>query len=185
MTALSILGMIHHRLWSFMIYISSYWWMIAKVEALAPKFVVSIMDPGAMVRTPHCVAQENHLALSMHDVDRPEPYKLPPSDTQISRLLEFGSSWSPYSSVLIHCMAGVSRSPAAALVLLAMKNPGRELDAARALSLAAPHAAPNSLLISIADKLLGLENRLVRALRSMPTQKMSPPGGMVEISPFL
>ncbi len=79
-----------------MIYISSYWWMIANVETLAPKFVVSIMEPGAAVRTPHCVAKENHLVLPMHDVVMPESGKLPPSDTQIAKLLDFVSSWSPY-----------------------------------------------------------------------------------------
>ena len=82
-------------------------------------------------------------------------------------------------------MAGVSRSPAAALVLLAMKNPGRELDAVRALNLAAPHVAPNRLLISIAVQLLGLDNRLVRALRSMAKHQVSPPVSAVKLSPFL
>jgi predicted protein tyrosine phosphatase len=57
----------------------------------------------------------------------------------------------------------VSRSTAAALTALVVKAPGRELDAARALRAAAPHAQPNRRMVAIGDALLGCEGRLIAA----------------------
>jgi predicted protein tyrosine phosphatase len=171
-----------------MIYISSYWWMNANAENLAPRSMVSIMDPGVKVSPPNGLQLDNHLCLQMHDisnVDKMSANEVAPNGDEIKTFIDFGKTWSPYTPVLFHCMAGVSRSTAAALTLLLLKNPGKETKAVNALRDAAPHAQPNSLFIDIADDLLGLKGSLSSALRAMPRPILTPPEGVVELSPFL
>ncbi|MBT5191985.1 MAG: protein tyrosine phosphatase, partial [Rhodospirillaceae bacterium] len=60
-----------------------------------------------------------------------------------------------------------SCSTAAALSILCHYNPGREMEAAEALRLAAPHAKPNLKIIAIADDIMALDNRLVDAVAAI------------------
>lgn len=67
--------------------------------------------------------------------------------------------------VLIHCEAGVSRSTAAALIMYACWfGPGREREAMQRVIAQRPIALPNSRMVAFADKLLGLDGRLLQAL---------------------
>ena len=71
--------------------------------------------------------------------------------------------------VLIHCEAGVSRSTAAALIIYACWfGPGRESEAMRRVIAQRPIAIPNARMVAFADKLLGLNGRLMQALRNPP-----------------
>jgi predicted protein tyrosine phosphatase len=67
--------------------------------------------------------------------------------------------------VLVHCHAGVSRSTAAAALLLARDNPGREADALDAVRRLRPRSWPNSRMVAIADRLLDREGALIAALQ--------------------
>ena len=69
---------------------------------------------------------------------------------------------------MVHCKAGTSRSPAAALIALAMLNPEREQDAALLLRQEAPQARPSEVFLRHADKILGTGTALETAARSMP-----------------
>src|SRR6476646_4426505 len=69
--------------------------------------------------------------------------------------------------VLIHCEAGVSRSTATALIMYAhWFGVGRELDALARVIQQRPVARPNPLMVSIADKLMGREGRLVEVVQA-------------------
>ena len=72
----------------------------------------------------------------------------------------------------MHCPSGGSLSPAAMMMMLVQKNPGREADVARMLYERAPHICPNRLMFELGDRVLGLDGRLVAALDGMP-----PPDG--------
>jgi predicted protein tyrosine phosphatase len=93
--------------------------------------------------------------------------KVIPSEAHIETLLEFGARWRPEERMVVHCHAGASRSPAAILILLAQKNPGREFELVRLLRQRAHHIRPNSLMIDIADRLLVCEGRLIEAVKTM------------------
>jgi predicted protein tyrosine phosphatase len=68
-------------------------------------------------------------------------------------------------NVLIHCEAGVSRSPAAALILYTcLLGPGSERKAMDLVLRQRPFAIPNRRMVELADKLLGREGRLLSAL---------------------
>jgi predicted protein tyrosine phosphatase len=72
-------------------------------------------------------------------------------------------------ATLIHCAAGVSRSSASALTLLAMAyGPGREEEAVDALArLPGGHRArPNTALVRLADDILERDGALLEALEA-------------------
>ena len=67
--------------------------------------------------------------------------------------------------VLIHCEAGVSRSPAAALIMYACwLGPGREREAMARVLTQRPVALPNRRMVELADKMLGREGRLLEVV---------------------
>ena len=68
--------------------------------------------------------------------------------------------------LLVHCHAGVSRSTATAVILMAQSNPGREQDVFAELDRLRPRSWPNGLMIRIADESLRRDGALVAALRA-------------------
>jgi predicted protein tyrosine phosphatase len=141
--------------------------MPAVVERLRPQRLISLLPEQDQPPTPLEVRAEDHLRLLMDDVAEPSLRYTAPDRSHIERLLAFLRSSPPDGSIVIHCLAGVSRSPAAALVALALEAPGRELDAARLLREAAPFASPNRLLIQVADQVLRRNGALVAAREAM------------------
>jgi len=83
--------------------------------------------------------------------------------------------------MLIHCMAGISRSMAAALIALVTKAGGREKEAAEQIRRAAPHAYPNRRMVALADGLLRCEGRLVDAREAMGPPRLTFAGPLVEL----
>ncbi len=70
--------------------------------------------------------------------------------------------------MVIHCYAGISRSTASAFAVVCALNPNRsELQIARQIRSASAFAHPNRLIVSHADRLLGREGRMLRALDDM------------------
>jgi len=67
--------------------------------------------------------------------------------------------------LLVHCLAGVSRSTAAAAILMAQANPGREAQVFDELFELRPRAWPNSRMIGHADALLGCGGAMTAALQ--------------------
>ncbi|HYN38991.1 MAG TPA: protein-tyrosine-phosphatase [Rhodospirillales bacterium] len=70
----------------------------------------------------------------------------------------------PATHLLIHCHAGVSRSTATAVILMAQHNPGREADVFAELTRVRPRSWPNALMLKFADEQLGRSGALVDAL---------------------
>lgn len=71
-----------------------------------------------------------------------------------------------YSSLLVSCDYGASRSPAVAYVLLADQyGPGREEEALQTVLAIRPGAVPNALVASFGDQLLKRQDALMLPLR--------------------
>lgn len=67
--------------------------------------------------------------------------------------------------VLIHCQAGISRSSAAAVILYAiLLGEGNEAQAVSRVVTQRPIAHPNRRMIELADRLLGRDGNLIRAV---------------------
>jgi predicted protein tyrosine phosphatase len=63
--------------------------------------------------------------------------------------------------LLVHCAAGISRSSAAASIVLAVVlGPGREPEAVAHVLRTHPHVRPNRRMLELADELLGAGGRL-------------------------
>ena len=101
-----------------------------------------------------------------HDVIEPQPDQIAPTREDVERLLVFGRevSETPEAHLLVHCRAGVSRSTAAAALILMQANPewpaSAALDAVAAIR---PRAWPNLLILEFGDALLGRNGEIAAA----------------------
>jgi predicted protein tyrosine phosphatase len=100
-----------------------------------------------------------------------------PNETHIVQVLDFVRGWDRGAPLVIHCYAGISRSTASAFAAACLLNPHRdEMSIARQIRAASPIASPNRLIVSLADKALGREGRMLRALDQMGPGSMSVEG---------
>ena len=92
-----------------------------------------------------------------------------PSRRHVERLVAFARSVRlTRGRVLVHCQMGISRSSAAAAILLAVRaGPGSEAEALKNVGAIRPGARPNVRMLELADEVLGTGGALVRALRSL------------------
>ncbi|MBV9550449.1 MAG: tyrosine protein phosphatase [Alphaproteobacteria bacterium] len=138
------------------------------IAAHRPSHLVSLLSPQHMIATPQGFPMDRHLKLGINDIADPAAGEHPPARNHIDALLAFARSWDARAPLMIHCWAGISRSMASAFIVLCDRlNPGRELEIARAMRRRAPHAAPNSLLVTHADAILRRGGAMVAALNSM------------------
>lgn len=150
-------------------------------SAIAPSHLISLVPLEEQPPTPPCVSGDCHLRLEVHDIAEPKPGFVLPEAGHVTALIDFIHGWPCDAPLLIHCLVGVSRSTAAALIALWLKSGTSEADAARALRQAAPHAQPNERLIELADGLLGCDGRLVAAREAMGPGNMSALGKLVRL----
>lgn len=143
------------------------------VERLRPGRMISLLAARDQPPTPPQLRASDHLRVLVDDIDRPHGSLSEPALAHIQQLISFLRASPPRASIVIHCLAGVSRSPAAALVALALDAPGRESEAAAVLRRAAPFVNPNRLIVQLADTALLRKGALVAALESMGESDMS------------
>jgi predicted protein tyrosine phosphatase len=144
---------------------------LGSFQNAAVTHVLSILDPGYpdpgdfAAYGPH-----KRLTLRFDDIIEPAPGLSLPELHHIEALIEFGKGLAadgddPLSHLLVHCHAGISRSTASMTTLLAEARPDLEEDALFAhVREIRPQAWPNSLMIGMADALLGRGGRLSAAL---------------------
>lgn len=130
--------------------------------------LISLLSVGASMERPPGIAAENHLLLTMHDIVEEREGYVAPALHHAAALLDFAQRWGRASPLIIHCFAGISRSPAAAYIIAAALMPTHcELNLANTLRELAPSATPNIRLISLADQLLGRGGRMTAAIKSI------------------
>ena len=162
------------------IYVCNLIEMPAHAAALKVSHLVSLVAPNEQPATPACITVDRHHRVGIHDISEPLDGHILPAEEHIEGLIDFVRAWQhDEAPILIHCVAGISRSMAAALVTLVIKAPGRELEAARRVRSAAPHAYPNRRMIAVADQLLGCAGRLVDAREAMGPANLLPFGPLV------
>lgn len=126
--------------------------------------VVSILDPWApmpgALRSIHAPV----LVLRFDDVADPND-RAGPRAAHIRELLAFDAGAREGERLVVHCTAGISRSTAALVVLLAARHPDLDDEIFAAIRRIRPIAWPNSLVVSLGDELLGRGGALIAALR--------------------
>jgi predicted protein tyrosine phosphatase len=133
--------------------------------------VLSILDPDWPDPPAFAAFPPHHrLALRFNDIIEPRPDYLAPASADVARLLAFGREpdLTAGSHLLIHCHAGVSRSTAAAALILAQARPDRAArEALEAVAQLRPRAWPNLRILEFGDALLGRNGELVAAVAAI------------------
>lgn len=142
--------------------------------------VLTVMANVEQVARPVSVLPANHLKVSMDDITEEMDGFVAPSEAHIDQVLNFVRGWDRSAPLVVHCYAGISRSTASAFAAVCALNPERdEIEIARKIRAASPNASPNRRIVGLADRALGRNGRMLRAL-----DEMGPGAMMVEGRPF-
>jgi predicted protein tyrosine phosphatase len=145
-----------------------------------PSHVLTLMDEP--VETPPTIEPKRHLRILVHDVTEPVEGAVAPARDHIIDILAFARGWDQSRPFLVHCWAGISRSTAAAFIVLCdIHGPGHEDAIARGLRVRAPHAQPNRLMIRHADALLGSAGRMIQAIEALGEARVAAEGAVTEL----
>jgi predicted protein tyrosine phosphatase len=138
--------------------------------------VLSILDPGWPEPEPLRQFDLNRrLKLNFHDVIEPIAGWIAPERWDVELLLAFGRNLDEETGdgglkpsdthLLVHCHAGLSRSTASAILLLAQREPHRAaLDIVSHIIRLRPRAWPNLRIIEIGDELLGRDGEIITSV---------------------
>ena len=126
--------------------------------------VLTLVSPDAEAR-PRAVATT---VLRFNDIAAPRGGLVAPSREAVQAIIDLGRDLPAEATLLAHCFAGVSRSPAAAYILAcAASDPGHETLIARRLRQASPKATPNALMVSLADAILERGGAMTAAIAAI------------------
>jgi predicted protein tyrosine phosphatase len=138
------------------------------VRETGARHVVTLIKDISLVHRPATIPAENHLLLDMDDINDPIDGYVAPAEEHVGELLAFVRSWDREAPLVMHCYAGISRSTAGAFVTACALNPRRdEMAIAWALRDASPTAMPNMRIVSLADRMLSRDGRMVMAIRAI------------------
>jgi predicted protein tyrosine phosphatase len=149
-----------------MLYICSLLEMPHHVRALRPDHLVSLLPAAEQPPTPSGFPRARHHRVEIDDITEAREGQVLPEVAHVAALIDYLRACDG-ETVLFHCMAGISRSTAAALIALALDGSGREAESSARLRALAPHAHPNRRMLALADDLLSCGGRLVAAREAM------------------
>ncbi|MGP9812428.1 tyrosine phosphatase family protein [Rhodopseudomonas sp. NSM] len=151
------------------------------VAATGASHILSVMANVGQVQRPPSVPEANHLRISMDDITENIDGFVAPNEQHITQVLDFVRAWDRAAPLVVHCYAGISRSTASAFAAACALNPHRdEMVIAQQIRDASPSAFPNRLIVTLADRALGREGRMLRAL-----DRIGPGNLGIEGQPFL
>jgi predicted protein tyrosine phosphatase len=157
-----------------MIHVCSLARLHATVEETGALHVVTLLKDTDRVERPRSIVPANHLILGMDDISTPMDGYIIPADEHVTRLIEFVRGWDRAKPMVVHCFAGISRSTAGAYVAACALNPRRdEMAIARELRRLSATATPNIRIVTLADRMLGRDGRMVAAVDSIGRGEMA------------
>ena len=151
--------------------------IISPLEAVAEvtvdhpdAFVCGLLGPE-MAHPDLPVAEARRLRLTFHDISEARDGMAPPDMRHVRELLAFLKRWRGQAGkrpLIVHCWAGISRSPAAAFIAACMLHPDREeTSLAAGLRALAPDVTPNIHMVRLADTLMERGGRMEAAVRTI------------------
>ena len=151
-----------------MIHVCSLARLYATVDETGARHIVTLLRLTDRVERPRHIAPENHLVLAVDDIAMPMEGYTVPAQEHVERLIDFVGQWDRAAPMVVHCYAGISRSTASAYVAACALNPARdEQQIAWDIRRASRTAQPNVAIVSIADRLLKRDGRMVRAIETI------------------
>ena len=119
--------------------------------------------------------------LRFNDILEPRPGLVAPDAEMVHAIIALGRELPVDATLLVHCFAGVSRSPAAAYVLAcAASVRGDELAIAQRLRADSPKATPNALMVSLADEILQRGGAMRAAIAAIGRGVDAYEGGVID-----
>jgi predicted protein tyrosine phosphatase len=142
------------------------------MASFRPDYVISIVSWTALPAEirPGWIDAARHIAFQFDDIDSPRFAGAPTRD-DIRQIVEVGQQLAAPGAatrMVIHCAAGVSRSPATGYIFHCIHlGAGREQEAmeATAASAVSPVVLPNTLMINYADDHLKRNGEMARVVR--------------------
>ena len=122
--------------------------------------VITIED--SRIEDPFRVESEHpkQLVLCFDDISVPLDDFIEPQEKHILQALSFADRIGE-GSILIHCHAGISRSSAIALAVIAKRiGKGKEPESIKILEQINPHARPNKSIVWLTDEILERNRKL-------------------------
>src|SRR6187397_256462 len=157
-----------------MIHVCSLSRLLATVDETGARHIVTFLRVIGRVQRPNNVTPENHLVIAVDDITMPMDGYTAPAHEHVKQLIDFVTAWDRKAPMVMHCYAGISRSTAGAYVAACALNPRRdEMAIARELRRASPTATPNARIVSLADRVLGRDGRMVAAIDSIGRGEMA------------
>ena len=138
-----------------------------------PSHVLSILDPDRDVPEAFgSYGEHEKLELRFHDNIDPMPGQTMPMPDHVAALLAFGRDLMAEppedAHLLVHCHAGISRSTAAMVLILAQQRPDLPAEAILAEVLRIREKAwPNLRMLEIGDEMLGRGGTLPEAVHAI------------------
>ena len=135
--------------------------------------VITIEDPDCTfgLRVKNGMPQ---LVLQFNDIDRVDRHWVAPSIDHVQQAIEFARQHTN-GKLLIHCAAGVSRSPALALAIIADRlGADREIEAVDYLFSTYKSIEPNERVVACADRILDRDRALLGSFRRKAAEVIKP-----------
>jgi predicted protein tyrosine phosphatase len=123
-----------------------------------PTHIISLINRPAMP----CYGPP-HLHLIFDDVDSHDPLYIMPLVEHLHRVFAFTADLTANDRVLVHCLAGISRSTAMAIGILIQHGMTYQ-DAYDQIAAIRPQLAPNRLIIQYIDAHFALGGKLARLI---------------------
>jgi predicted protein tyrosine phosphatase len=141
--------------------------------------IVTLLRLVDRVQRPAHIPATNHLILGMDDIAAPMDGMTHPAEEHVTDLIRFVQGWERKAPIVFHCYAGISRSTAGAFITACALNPNRdEASIAQAIRYSSSTATPNVMLVGHADRILGRNGRMIRAVEALgpgrPAQEGDP-----------
>jgi predicted protein tyrosine phosphatase len=160
-----------------MIHVCSLTRLHATVAETRASHIVTLMKDVHMVQRPAYIVAERHLLLDMDDITELRDGYRAPAEEHLTDLIAFVRGWDRAAPLVVHCYAGISRSTAGAFVIACTLNPRRdEGGIAQAIRRASPTATPNARIVSLADRMLGRDGRMITAIERIGRGVDAPEG---------
>lgn len=130
--------------------------------------LVSVLNAHLLPATPAAIDPARHLKLAVSDHVAEDGGSRHPLADSLEKLIAFAGRWDRETPLLVHCFSGLNRSTAAVYILLCAMNPNTpETLIAHHLRQSSDTAAPNRIMVAVADQLLGRGGRMAVALDSI------------------
>lgn len=138
------------------------------LEKRKPSHVLTLISPDAPDVVCEGIAAACHQVLRFNDIVEAREGLVAPDRQAVQAILDFAAQWDRAAPLLIHCLAGISRSTAAAYAISCRYGYAGQEDAlAVRLRAASPYATPNPLVTQLADDILGRGGAMTRAVAAI------------------